>query len=192
MDKLTEKTIRSTQLVDGKLLKVFSDDVRLPDGSEAVREWIDHAGASAVVPVFEDGSTVLVRQYRYASRRAFLEVPAGKLDAAGESPVDVAARELEEETGWKASYFTHLGSFFPCVGYSNEVIHFYLAQGIKTGVHAPDHDEHLEVATMPFDEAVAMALRGDILDMKTITALLLARSYLERQEESVKDNIPAS
>jgi len=100
MSNLNETQLSSEQLVDGVLLEAFRDEVRLPDGDTSVREWIDHPGASAIVPVFEDGHTLLVRQFRYPPRRTFLEVPAGKLDKPGEDPEDVAARELEEETGW--------------------------------------------------------------------------------------------
>ena len=98
MQNLTETPLRSEQLVDRKLLKVYRDEVRLPDGTASVQEWIDHPGAAAVIPLFEDGTTLLVRQYRYAPRRLTLEVPAGKIDHDGEDPEAVAARELEEET----------------------------------------------------------------------------------------------
>jgi ADP-ribose pyrophosphatase len=94
--ELTETFKSREELVRGVLLHVFRDMVNMPDGTEAVREWIAHPGASAVVPLFEDGSTVLVRQFRYPPRRTFLEVPAGKLDVEGEDPVEVAHRELME------------------------------------------------------------------------------------------------
>ncbi|PSQ67751.1 MAG: hypothetical protein BRD29_05445, partial [Bacteroidetes bacterium QH_2_67_10] len=105
---LKERKVRSEQVLDGILLKVYRDDVELPDGGTSQREWIDHPGAAAVVPLFEDGSTVLLRQFRYAAGEEFLEAPAGKLDHASEDPEDVAARELEEETGWRAGQFTRL------------------------------------------------------------------------------------
>lgn len=172
--------MRSKQLVDGKLLKVFRDDVLLSDGKESVREWIQHPGASAVVPIFEDGTTVLVRQYRYPSRRVFLEVPAGKLDVEGENPEDVALRELEEETGWRAESLTHLGSFYPCIGYSNELIHFYVAEGLYEGTRNLSEGELVETVSLPFVDAVQMARQGDLHDMKTVVALMLAEQYSRR------------
>ncbi len=184
MADLTEKQISSDQLVDGALLKVYRDRVELPDGSTSVREWIDHPGAAAVVPLFEDGQTLLVRQFRYPPRRTFLEVPAGKIDKGGEAPEVVAARELEEETGWRARRFTHLGSTYPCIGYSDEVIHFYLARDLERGRQNFEDGEFMEVKRLPFDEVFAMARRGELLDMKTITALFFAAVHIGALETS--------
>ncbi len=184
MKDLTEIKRSSRQLVDGVLLTAYRDDVQLPDGGTSVREWIDHPGASAVVPLFPDGSTVLVRQFRYPPRRHFLEVPAGKLDVVGEDPEAVAARELEEETGWKAGRLVHLASLYPCIGYSNEQIHLYLAFDLVKGIQDLGEGEFVELVTMPFQEAVAMAQAGNILDMKTGMALLLAAAYLANPENN--------
>ncbi len=174
MPVLTEETLASKQLVDGKLLKVFTDKVRLPDGQSSVREWIDHPGAAAVVPLFADGTTRLVRQYRYPARRTFLEVPAGKIDVPGEDPAGVAQRELEEETGWRTGRLTPLGALYPCIGYSNEVIHLFLVEDLEPGRRDLGAGEFIEVVTLPFDEAVARARRGGLADMKTVVALLWA------------------
>lgn len=184
MEDLTEKSLHSEQIVDGVLLQVYRDEVELPDGNQSVREWIDHPGAAAIVPLFEDGRTLLVRQFRYPPHRTFLEVPAGKIDVEGESPEAVAVRELEEETGWRARRFTHVGSSYPCIGYSNEVIHFYLAHDLERGRQALEDGEFVEVETMPFDEAVAMARRGEILDMKTVTALFFAAAHRDARSRS--------
>ena len=180
MPDLIETTLRSEQLVDGKLLKVFRDEVRLPDGAMSSREWINHPGAAAVIPLFDDGTTILVRQYRYAARQAVLEVPAGKADYEGEDPAAVAARELEEETGWRAGRLVSLGASYPCIGYSNERIHVYLAEELIQVEQCLDGGEFLELVTLDFDEAVAMARRGDLQDMKTILALLLAEAHRRR------------
>lgn len=181
MENLTEDQLHSEQLVDGKLLKVYRDRVQLPDGEESVREWIDHPGASAVVPIFEDGSTLLVRQFRYPPRRTFLEVPAGKIDKAGEDPEDVAARELEEETGWRAGRFTKLGALYPCIGYSNEIIHFYLAEELERGERNLAEGEFMDVVPMSFQDAARQVRLGKILDMKTAMALVYAEAYLENR-----------
>ena len=110
MSHLREEPVESQKILEGKLLHVYRDEVRLAGGDTTVREWIDHPGASAVVPLFEDGSTIMVRQFRYPPRREFLEVPAGKLDQVGEAPAEVAQRELEEETGWRAGELIFLHS----------------------------------------------------------------------------------
>ena len=141
---LEETCLDRESVFDGILLKVFRDQVELPDGEKSVREWIDHPGASAVVPVFENGDTVLLRQYRYPARRVFVEVPAGKFDEEGENPETVARRELEEETGWRAEHFTHLGGYYPCIGYSNEVIHFFTAEELSLGDADLEHEEFVE------------------------------------------------
>lgn len=175
---LTEETLRTERLLEGKLLTVYRDDVRLPDGTTSVREYIRHPGAAAVVPLFEDGTTVLVRQFRYPPRQVYLEVPAGKFDAPDEAPEEVAARELEEETGWKAARFTALGVAHPCIGYSDEVIHFFLADGLTEGERNLQEGEHMDVVRLPLGEAIDMARRGALLDMKTVTALLYADRHL--------------
>ena len=161
------------------LIKARRDVVRLPDGNESVREWIDHPGASAVVPLFDDGSTLLVRQFRYPPRREFLEVPAGKIDIAGESPEDVARRELEEETGWRAGRLESLGSLYPCIGYSNEIIHFYVAHDLQPGTRSLSQGEFMENVRMPFNRAVSEAKAGKIIDMKSAVALMMAAARLE-------------
>ena len=180
---LTEEPLDSELLVDGALLKAHRDRVRTPDGSESVREWIDHPGASAIVPLFDDGDTILVRQFRYPPRRTFLEVPAGKIDVPGEDPSGVAARELEEETGWKADAFQHLASTYPCIGYSNEVIHFFLATGLHRGEQDLSDGEFVEVVRMPLQEAVEKARTGELKDMKTVAALLYADAHLRDAHE---------
>ena len=181
MSDLAESSLSSEQLVDGVLLEAFRDEVRLPDGNTSVREWIDHPGASAIVPVFDDGGTLLVRQFRYPPRRTFLEVPAGKLDEPGENPVEVAARELEEETGWRAERFEKIGAAYPCIGYSNEIIHVFAAYGLSRGEQDLADGEFVEVVEMDLDEAVRRARVGEIQDMKTITALVYAAAHVNEQ-----------
>ena len=176
---LTE-TLKDRQLlVDGVLLKAFRDTVILPDGETSVREWIDHPGAAAVVPLFADGTTILLRQYRYAPGRAFIEVPAGKIDHPGEDPADVAVRELQEEAGWTAAILTPLGATYPCIGYSNEVIHLFLAEDLTEVPAGTEADEFVEPFRLPFAEAVARARRGEILDAKSAVALLRAGAEVE-------------
>lgn len=181
MRDLTETSLSSEQLVDGVLLSAFRDEVELPDGERSVREWIDHPGASAIVPIFEDGRTLLVRQFRFPPRRTFLEVPAGKLDIPDEDPVEVAARELEEETGVRAGRFEKIGAAYPCIGYSNECIHVFAAYDLEQGEQALASGEFVEVVEVELDEAIRRAREGDLQDMKTITALVYAAAHLNEQ-----------
>jgi ADP-ribose pyrophosphatase len=183
MKDLTEETIASTTLVTGELLHVYRDEVMRPDGGRAHREWIKHMGASAVIALFPDDTLLLVRQYRYPPRREFLELPAGKLDAPDEDPADVAHRELEEETGWKADRMIRLASSHPCIGYSNEVIHFFLADGLTRGSQNLEDEEFVEVVSMPFAQAVDAARRGQLADMKTAFGILLAHAHRRSQGE---------
>lgn len=184
MATLEEDRLSTEQLVDGVLLRAFRDKVRLPDGGTSVREWIDHPGASAIVPIFEDGRTLLVRQFRYPPRRTFLEVPAGKLDAPDEAPETVAARELEEETGWRADRFERLGMAYPCIGYSNEKIHIFAAYGLERGEQDLAAGEFVEVVPMKLTEAVARARGGELKDMKTITALVYAAAHANENDRA--------
>lgn len=179
---LLEETAHSEEIFSGELLTVFRDQARLAGGQLSTREWIKHPGASAIVPLFEDGTTILLRQFRYPPRRVFWEVPAGKLDRVGEPPEAVAERELEEETGWQATTFTHLSSTYACIGYSNEVIHFYLAEGLSKGQMALEDAENVDPIMMPFGEAVRMALHGEIQDMKTVVALVQAHAFLMKRK----------
>ena len=176
-EELVEEPIASVDVFSGVLLQVKNDTVRLPNQKTAKREWVDHPGASAIVPLFEDGSILLVEQYRYPVQRVMLEVPAGKRD--GQEPfIETAVRELQEETGWKANKVHDLGASFPVIGYSNEIIHFFLAQDLERSNLHPEDDEFLNIIETSFEEALAMVKNGDILDMKSIVALLKVESYL--------------
>jgi ADP-ribose pyrophosphatase len=183
MSNLAESQLSTDQLLDGVLLKAFRDEVRLPNGNTSVREWINHPGASAIVPVFDDGRTLLVRQFRYPPRRTFLEVPAGKLDEPGEDPADMAARELEEETGWRAERFESVGAAYPCIGYSNEIIHVFAAYGLEQSEQDLAEGEFVEVVEMDLDKAVQLAREGEIKDMKTITALVYAAAHVNERSD---------
>ena len=181
---LTEESLSSETVYDGVLLHVRRDTVRLPDGGTSAREWIVHPGASAVVPVDDQGRVVLVRQFRFPPRREFWEVPAGKLDADGEDPLDVARRELAEEVHLAAERWTPLGDTYPAIGYSDEVIHLFLAEGLSPAHRDSDDDEFVEPFRMPLSEVVRMAQTGQIEDVKTCVALLLADAALKAREAS--------
>ena len=169
---LTETKVASESVFDGKLLHVRRDTVRLPDGSLATREYIVHPGAVLIVPVLPDGRLVVERQYRYPAGRVFVEFPAGKLDP-GEAELVTAQRELVEETGYTATTWTPLGMIHSVVGYSNEAIDFFIAEGLTHVGAELDDGEFLEIVTMSQDEMLAALDRGEITDAKTVSALLL-------------------
>lgn len=170
-------------IFEGKILHVETWEVTCPDGRPAEREIVVHKGAAAVVPVFDDGTTLLVRQHRVSIDRVTLEIPAGKLDSAQEDPYDCAVRELEEETGMHAQKLTLLTSVFTTPGFCTEKIAIYLAQGLSQGDTHPDEDEFLGLVRLPLEEAVAMVMRGELRDGKTICGLLMARNVLAAQKE---------
>ena len=177
-EDLLEKKLRSENIYDGVLLHVRRDTVTLPNGREAVREWVRHPGASAVLPVFEDGTVLLVRQYRYPVDRVTLEIPAGKLDSPKEDPLACAVRELSEETGYTAKHWAKLTTIGTTVGFSNEYIHLYLARELSVGAQHTDEDEFVNVVQMPFSDALAMVKSGEIIDSKTIISLMMAQERL--------------
>lgn len=177
---LAETMIEGTQVFKGQLLDVRRDRVRLPDGGEGTREYIRHQGAVVVVPVQDDGKLVLERQFRYPLGRVLIEFPAGKIDP-GEDIDTTARRELREETGLTATEWRHLGVMHPCVGYSDERIEIFLAQGLKQGGQDLDHGEFIDVLTMSLDEAFSAVRRGEITDAKSVTALFWVEKVLREQ-----------
>jgi ADP-ribose pyrophosphatase len=160
------------------LLEVHRDQVRLPDGTQAVREYIRHPGAVAIVPLFDDGRVLLERQFRYPHRREFIEIPAGKVDP-GEPHLGTAKRELLEETGYAAAEWTRLGVIHTAIAYTDEAIELYLAKKLTLGERKLDAGEFLEVFSVPFEEAVGMIREGKITDAKTVTALLWVDKWVK-------------
>ena len=184
---LRETKLRSEQLLDGVLLKVHRDDVQLPDGNTSQREWIDHPGAAAVVPRFKDGTTVLVRQFRYAAGQEFLEVPAGKIDHEDEAPEEVARRELEEEAGIRAETVRRVGATYPAIGYSNEVIHLCVAEDLEHTAPDREEGEFMEVVALPFAEAMQKVRDGEIQDAKSVAALVRAEAFFEGRAREAEE-----
>ncbi len=168
MDKhLEESCISSEQVFDGRLLKVWRDKVRLPDGNEAGREYIKHPGAVAILPVLADGRILLERQFRYPMGRVMLEFPAGKLEY-GEDPLACAQRELLEETGCSASEWTYVTTIHNAIAYSDERIVLYLARGLTEGQAQLDHGEFLETIAVSLDDLLLWVREGKISDVKTV------------------------
>ena len=154
----------------GTVVTLNVDTVRLPNGHMIDLEVIRHPGASAVVPLKDDGTVVLIRKFRHAANGFMYEIPAGKLHPK-EDPLACAARELEEEIGYKAGHFQLLSSIFTAPGFADEVIHVYLATELTVGTQNLDQDEVLEVVEMPLREAIAKIEDGTIRDAKTIVGL---------------------
>ena len=172
-----EELIESERLYEGAILNLRRDKVTASSGT-AYREIVEHNGAVAIVALTEDNNIVMERQYRYACGRAILEIPAGKIDKGETDPVAAAVRELREETGYTASEIIHLGDCNPSCAYSEEVIHLYLMRGLTKGERELDNDEVIELIEMPFDEVYEMGVRGEIVDSKTLAALLMTKGRL--------------
>ena len=175
MSTLTEDRISGELVYDGKFFRVYRDIVRLPDGAQAVRDYIRHPGAVAMVALTADGNVILERQHRYPLGRDFVELPAGKLEA-DEAHLETAKRELLEETGYAAAEWTRLGLIHNAIGYSDEGIELWLASGLQKREAKLDAGEFLEVFTLPYGEALAMAADGRISDVKTIIGLFWTAS----------------
>jgi ADP-ribose diphosphatase len=162
---------------DGRIVKLDIEEVELPNGKQATLEIVRHPGAAAVLPLDGD-DVVLVRQYRHATGGWLLEVPAGKLDRPGELPEACARRELQEETGLTAAHVTSLGWIWTTPGFSDEKIWLFLARDLTLARAGLQDDEVLTVERLPFREAVRRALSGEIVDAKSICALLRASGRL--------------
>lgn len=175
--ELFEKKLTSKQVFDGVVVKLFVDEVELPDGKKSVREVVRHPGAVCVVPVTDKGEVIMVKQFRYAFDKVLLEIPAGKLEK-GEDPREAAIRELEEETGTVAEKIEHIGELYTTVAILDEKIQMYLATGLTYKNAHPDDGEFLEVEKIPLNTLVDMVMSGEIKDSKTQIALLKAQKIL--------------
>jgi len=165
-----EETVSSKLLHQGKNFSFKTDVVRLANGKETVRDVVDHPGAVAIVAI-DDGEMVLIRQFRYSTRSEILEIPAGTLEV-DEDPYACAVRELQEETGYAASNWSKLLSAYVAPGYSNEIIHIYVAEGLTVIGSSPEEDESIKVERYPFEKVLEMIESNEIKDAKTITGVL--------------------
>ena len=172
--------LRSEILLKGRAFSIRRDTLKTPDGRETKFDIIEHGGSVIIVPVDQDGNLLFVRQYRHAAGKDLLELPAGTLEE-GEDPALCAAREIREETGFAADKIEKIGDFFLAPGYSTEFMHVYLAQDLRHDPLEADADEFLSVEKISFAEAVQMAERGEMPDAKSLAALLLAKSHLNKK-----------
>ena len=175
---LRESGVASEEVFSGNLLRVRRDTVRLPDGKEASREFVTHPGAVVMIAELPGGKLLFERQFRYPLDIVFLELPAGKIHP-GEDILLTARRELQEETGYVAEHWHYLGVIHPCIGYSDERIEIFFAQGLSHVGHALDEGEFLEVHELHLDEAMEAVRDGRLTDGKSVACLLWAERVLD-------------
>jgi ADP-ribose pyrophosphatase len=164
---LKETRIDGEVAYDGSFLKVTRDRISLPDGAETHREFIRHPGAVVILPLFDDGSVLLERQFRYPLDQVFIEYPAGKIDP-GEDPLACAKRELQEETGYTASQWQFICTIHNAIAYSDEHLDLYLARGLSAGQARLDDGEFLETFRATVPELLEMVRSGQVTDVKTV------------------------
>jgi ADP-ribose pyrophosphatase len=186
-DRLRETVVGSRVVHRGHYLEVRVDEIVTPDGRRSQRDVVGHPGAVAIVALDPEDRVLMVRQFRLAAGRTLLEIPAGTLDRAAdgslEDPDLAARRELEEETGFRAATWEHLGAFWTAPGFATELMHLYLARDLSPADGdrlGPDEDERLELGHVPWRDAVAMAEDGRLADAKSIVGLLRLARILER------------
>ena len=172
---LREERITGEDIYEGIFLKMKRDRVSLPNGQKAIREYLTHPGAVAIVALLDDGRVLLERQYRYPIAKACIEIPAGKLDPH-EDPLLCAQRELAEETGYTAKKWSYIRRIHPVISYSTEFIDIYLAEGLVPGASHLDEEEFLDVFAAPLEQLISWVEEGEITDVKTtISAYWLDR-----------------
>jgi ADP-ribose pyrophosphatase len=185
--ELYERKIKSKKIFSGKIIKLYLDDVMLPNKKIATREKVSHPGAVGIVPVNKSGEVVLVEQFRYPVETSLLEIPAGKLDK-GEDPRGCAKRELREEVGAVKGRLIHLVTFYTSPGFADEILYLYLALDFERKENNLDDDEFLHVYEMNLEKTVSLIEEGKIKDAKTIIGILLARDYLSKRFSIGKRN----
>ena len=175
---LKETRLDGELAYDGGFLKVTRDRIALPDGAETHREFIRHPGAVVILPLFDDGSVLLERQFRYPLDRVFIEYPAGKIDP-GEDPLACAKRELQEETGYTASDWHFLCTIHNAIAYSDEHLNLYLARGLTAGEAQLDDGEFLETFRASVPEMLEKVRSGEVTDVKTVIGTFWLEKILD-------------
>ena len=178
---LEEKELSSKTIFDGKVVHLCMDEVRLPNGKTATREYVKHVGAVCVVALTDDDQVILERQFRYPFHRELIEIPAGKLDSKSEDPMLAALRELREETGYIPDTIRHIGDFYGSPAILDENIRMFLATGLSREGQELDDDEFLEVFTAPIETVVEQILSGEIADGKTQVPVLKTYELLKKE-----------
>lgn len=177
-----EKTITSKEIFSGKILKVRFDEVELPGGRRSTREVVEHSGGVCIIAITDADEILLVEQYRKPPEEVMLEIPAGKLEE-DEDPLTCASRELVEETGYRAEKIDHIFSFYTTPGYSDELLHLFLARDLQEVGSDPDQDEIIRLKKISKEDIINFIIEGDIKDGKTIVGLFSYLSYLRGELE---------
>ncbi len=175
---MTERMTQHTCPYKGVIVDVTLDEIELPNGRPAKREVVLHPGGAAALPLNDDGTVTVVRQFRYPFGRVLTEIPAGKLER-GEDPRLAITRELEEEIGATAGELIDLGCVYTSPGITQEVLYLYLARNLTYGECCPDEDEFLEVDRVPFEDLLQRVMDGEIKDAKTVAAVLKTKLLLK-------------
>lgn len=173
-----EKTMKSERIYEGKIVNLRIDTVELPDKKYSKREIVEHSGAVGIIPITEDGSIILVEQYRKPVEKKLIEIPAGKIEI-NEEPKETAIRELIEETGYKAGKMEYILEFYTSPGFTNEKIYLFLATELEYVEENPGEDEYIQVKKIPIEKLVDMIDKGEIIDSKTIISIYFAMKYLK-------------
>jgi len=173
---LREERISGEDVYNGIFLHMKRDQVRLPDGGLAIREYLTHPGAVAILALLDDGRVVLERQFRYPIAKTCIEIPAGKLEI-GEDRLLCAKRELAEETGYTAKKWSFIRRIHPVISYSTEFIDIYLAEGLTAGESKLDDEEFLDVFAAPLEQILAWIEQGEITDVKTTISIYWLDRY---------------
>jgi len=171
--------LRHQEIYDGKIVRIHVDTIRQASGRTTVREIVRHPGGVTAIPVLKDGRLLLIRQFRYAIGKYILELPAGKLDS-GQPPADTVARELEEETGYRAGELTHECSFYTTPGISDELIHLYTARNLTPCTQRLEEGEHITLEPYTIEQCLQLIENGEIVDGKTILGILLYQTRFRR------------
>ena len=183
IENKTETCITSKLIYDGRVVHLYVDDIRLPDGNVGFREYIRHIGAVCVIPVTREGEVLCVRQYRYPYATELLEIPAGKLDSREEDHREAALRELSEETGARCAKLTYLGKYYGSPAILDESIDMFFAEELTMGECKLDEDEFLDLVKIPLSTLVDMVLAGEVPDGKTQAAVMRVHEMLRRREQ---------
>lgn len=179
---LTEKKLSGKCIYDSGFMKIYEDEVELPNGHKSVRSYVSHNGGVCIAAIDSEGRVAVVKQYRYALNSVITELPAGKIDP-GETPEECGRRELMEEAGVVAEKFTPLGVMYPSPGYTGENIYMFLAENLSCGKENPDEDEFLEHEWVPFDKFLEKCLSGSVNDAKTVVCIARAQNILQRKNK---------